>query len=139
MHSEKEKYREYYNAVLQWLVLKEYGIKIEDYLLARKYRKIAIYGMGDMGNCFYMEIRNSEKVKFLYSIDQGFPKLYFDIPCYKLNELKGKEIPDLIVVMLPDIYSEIKNGIGKIMQCEVISITELVYEAMYWKDLCTIN
>lgn len=136
IRDEEEKYREYFNAVLQWLVLKEHGIKIDDFLAASDYKNIAIYGMGDMGNCFYMEIRNSKKVKFLYSIDQGFPKLYFDIPCYKLDELSNRQVPDLVVVMLPNVFESIKKDVESVLRCDVISITELVYEAMYWKDLC---
>lgn len=136
LYAELEKYREYYNAVLQWLFLKEYNIKIDDFLFANNYRNIAIYGMGDMGNCLYMEIRNSEKVKFLYSIDQGFPKLYFDIPCYKLDELSDKEIPDVVIVMLPNIYDQVKKSINKVLQCDTISITELVYESMYGRKIC---
>lgn len=136
LHKELEKYREYYNTVLQWLFLKEHDLKIDDFLASHHYKKIAIYGMGDMGNCFYMEIRNSKKVEFLYSIDQGFPKLYFDIPCYKLNELDGKEVPDLIVVMLPNKFDEIKMEVETVLQCDIVSITELVYKAMYQEELC---
>ena len=136
MSKELEKYREYYNAVLQWLVLKQNNIKIDDFLYSCNYKKIVIYGMGDMGNCFYMEIRNSKKVKFLYAIDQGFPKLYFDIPCYKLSELCDKEVPDLVVIMLPNLYNEIRVDVKKIVKCDTISITELVYRAMYQEDLC---
>ena len=135
-YKELEKYREYYNTTLQWLVLKEHGLSIADFLVAYNYKNVAIYGMGDMGNCFYMEIRDSKEINFLYAIDQGFPKLYFDIPCYRLNELNDKEVPDLVVVMLPHIYEDLKQKLTEILPCDIVPINELVYKTMYWRELC---
>lgn len=130
MDKDAVKYNELYNAALQWLWLKLDGKKISDYLSQHGKKKIVIYGMSDMGNCLYKDLQNSN-VKVLYTIDQGFPKLYYDIECYKLDEVSERDKPDMVIVTIPHIYEKIVDSIRTYFDCEVICITELVYKAMY--------
>ena len=84
---EKEyvKYKECYNAMLQWLLLKQKRKSISEYLYKQGYRKLAIYGMSDIGNCLYGDLIEKQFCDVLYAIDQGVPKLYYDIMCYNLS------------------------------------------------------
>ena len=120
-----------YNVALQWLVAMQHGNKMEQYLINNGYRKIAVYGMNEIGNCVARELYKSKAVSFLYAIDQGEPKLYLDIDCYSLESAKKKEKPDLIIVALPYDYEKIKDEIEAEMGCLTKSITEIVFEMDY--------
>ena len=107
------------------------GIKVDEYLSAKGYKKIVIYGMSDIGNCLAGELLQSTQCELLYTIDQGMPKLYYDVKCYRLNEINGLRKPDIIIITLPHIYEKIKADVKRKVDCELVSITELVYDAYY--------
>lgn len=125
------KYREYYNAMLQWTLLYQKNRTLSEYLYNIGYEKIAIYGMSDMGNCLAGDLIGSKYCKCLYAIDQGNAKLFYDIKCYKLTELPKLAKPDLVVVTVPHAYDQIKMEISRMGCFNIISITELVYNAYY--------
>lgn len=119
---------ENYNVTLQWLVAMQHGNKLEDYLIKNGYKKIAVYGMNEIGNCVARELVRSEVVRFLYAIDQGEPKLYIDVKCFRLNDIFDKEKPDIIIVALPFLFEKIHREIENATGCITKSITEIVYE-----------
>ena len=121
-------YYENYNAALQFLVAKQNGRKMEDYLKALGYNSVAVYGMNDLGNCVVRELKDSKTVRLLYALDQGSPKLYFDIDCYKLDEVPPNKKPDIVIVTLPYLYDEIHKDIERTLDRPTISITQLVYD-----------
>lgn len=125
------KWKEYFNVMLQWVFLSQKGVDIGRYLEKNGYYKIAVYGMADIGNCLAGQIIKSGHCKLLYGIDQGFPKLYYDIPCYKLEHIAELEQPDVVIVTLPHIYEEIKEDIEQTVRWETMSVTELIYDAYY--------
>lgn len=129
--TEYVKYREYYNVMLQWTLLYQKGIAVSDYLQKHGYNRVAIYGMSDIGNCFLGDLLSNHKCECIFAIDQGNPKLFYDIECYKLEDLRELEKPDLIVVMVPHVYNAVRNTILDIGNYEIISITELIYDAFY--------
>ncbi len=119
---------ENYNAMLQWMVATQHGYRLDEYLAAKNYCRIAVYGMNEIGNCVVRELIDSDRVSFCYAIDQGTPKLYFDIPCFKLDEIPKEKKVDLIIVALPYWYDSIKSEIEGVTGIKTASITELVYE-----------
>ena len=56
---EVEKYRAYYNMLNQWMVLKQEGKSLEKYFIDNGYKTVAIYGMGEMGNRLYEELKGT--------------------------------------------------------------------------------
>lgn len=130
-YKEYIKFREYYNVMQQWVVMLQNKISISEYLLQNGYKKIAVYGMSDIGNCLAAEITEDNKCDLLYAIDQGEPKLYTDISCIKLDEISRYDKPDLIIVTLPHIFEEIRDKIALLCDCKIKSITEIVYNACY--------
>ena len=119
---------EYYNATLQWLVAYQSGFRLDTYLNSMGIKTIAVYGMNDIGNCIVRELISNDKVSFLYAIDQGAPKLYFDIDCCTLEELADKPVPDMVIVAVPHIFTEVRKDIIGRINTKVISITQLVYD-----------
>ena len=121
-------YYENFNATLQFLVAKQNGNMMDDYLYSLGYEKVAVYGMNDLGNCVVRELKDSKIVRLLYAVDQGSPKLFFDIDCYRLNEVPLDNKPDIVIVTLPYLYDEIYKDIEKALDRPTMSITQLVYD-----------
>jgi len=119
---------ENYNAMLQWVVAMQHNRSLADYLVSNGYKKIAVYGMNDIGNCVVREIINSMELELVYTIDQGNPKLYFDVDCYRLDDIPRNDRPDVIVVALPYLYESIKDEIMAKTCCKTLSVTEIVFE-----------
>lgn len=119
---------ENYNVALQWLVAMQNGCSLEDYLYKEGYKNVVVYGMNDIGNCVVRSLYKSSKINFLYAIDQGDPKLYFDIKCFKLAEIPSQPKADVIIVALPSIYEDIKDDIERVTGCKTLDIAEIVYE-----------
>lgn len=119
---------ENYNAMLQWVVAFQHGNNMASFLERKGYKKIAVYGMNDIGNCLVREIIRSDELELLYTIDQGNPKLYFDVKCFKLDDIMSMKKPDIIIVALPYLYEKIKDEIREKTNCNTVSVTEIVYE-----------
>ncbi len=117
-----------YNAMLQWVVATQQGYNMCDYLVRNGWGKIAVYGMNDIGNCVVRELLKDKRVELMYVIDQGWPKLYFDVDCYKLNELPRDDKPDLVIVSLPGIFDDVVKDIRLELDSTIMSITEVVFE-----------
>ena len=53
------KFKNYYNMLNKWLYLKQNGTSLDTYFKKNDYNSIAIYGMGEMGNRLYDELKQS--------------------------------------------------------------------------------
>jgi hypothetical protein len=122
------KFRELYNLAIQWVVIHQKNIDLADELFNRNYKRIVIYGMSDIGNRLFFELSQNSKIQILYTIDQGEPKQYYDFNCVKLEELYKYDEPDVVIVTVPHMFDEIKNNLSKYFQCDVISMTDFLYE-----------
>ena len=121
---ETEKYRSYF-----YTMVRLYNVKIEgkpvDHLLQQKgFSKIAIYGMGEVGNILYEELKNTD-ITVAYGIDQSGGR-HPDIKVIKMDEIQ--EETDAIVVTIPFAYESVKKDLEKIVSCPVISLEHLLYE-----------
>ena len=97
----KKRYMLYYDVLNQWLKNKNDNYKIVDYFKNNNYKSIAIYGMGEMGNRLFEEIKESD-IKVEYFIDNNTDYLYQeweDIPVIGVNEISEKEAVDVIIVI----------------------------------------
>lgn len=106
---------QYYNLFYNWFKVNQLGLSVTTYLKDLGYNKIAIYGMGKVGEILLNEIENST----------------LEVSCI-LEEslLKGSnekaEKSDLIIVTPLFDYNNIKDSLEKFTNTEVISIEELI-------------
>ncbi len=123
----KDKFRLYYDAMNQWLVLKNAGKGLEDYFANNGYKNIAIYGMGELGNRLYEELTGSDKVEVKYAIDKNSGYLYEgDLSIVSIeNEL---EMVDVIVVTAIFDFESIQETLSKKIQYPIVSLEEVVFE-----------
>lgn len=120
-----DKFKSYYNMLNQWLIIKQEGGSLQDYFEKNNYNRIAIYGMGEMGNRLYDELKNSN-ITLAYAIDKDADSIYADLKVVsKEDELQ--EV-DVIVVTATFAFDEIKEELEKKTNIPIISLEDIVYE-----------
>lgn len=122
---EIEKYRAYYNMLNQWMVLKQEGKSLEKYFIDNGYKTVAIYGMGEMGNRLYEELKGSS-IEVKYAVDQNASSTYSELEVVE-KESKLEEA-DVMVVTAIYAFDAIEEEMGAIVDFPVVSLEDVVYE-----------
>lgn len=122
-----DKFKAYYNMLNQWLLLKQDGKNLKEYFKNNGYNTIAIYGMGEMGNRLYDELKDSE-IQVKYAIDKNADSTYAQIPVKDLED--DLEEVDVIVVTAIFAFEEIEEEILERVNYPypIISLEDVVYE-----------
>lgn len=107
----------------QWLYFSEKGVRIEDILLKKGYKNIAIYGLGTLGNCLYHSLSSSLIIKIVYGIDKRAESFKYNFPVF----LPEEDIPsaDVIIVTLPGDFSNIRDKLDSKATSSIISIEDV--------------
>ena len=119
------KFKNYYNMLNEWLYLKQNGTSLDTYFKKNDYNSIAIYGMGEMGNRLYDELKQSD-IEVKYVIDKNFASVYSELEVLDPEE----EFPevDVVVVTATFAFDEIENSIENKVNCPIVSLEDVVYE-----------
>lgn len=122
----KDKFKGYYNLLNQWLRLKQENKSLEAFFIENQYKTAAIYGMGELGNRLYDELKNSS-VQVKYAIDENTAGAYSEIDVIRPED----DFPevDVIVVTAVFAYSEIEKKLSARTGILVVSLEDVVYEA----------
>lgn len=119
-----QKYRGYFNALVQWIGIKQSNVCLDKYFVKKGYKTIAIYGMGDVGNLLYKELKNTQII-VKYAIDRLPESTYSDLNVFgKDDDLT--EV-DVIVVTVNFDFEEISNELKRKINCPIISVDEVVF------------
>lgn len=116
----------FYNLLDQWRCVEELGVTLEELLLQRGYKKIAIYGLGKIGKHVYQDLKNG-KVDICYGIDKGINGKYQDIEIR--NPLDDLNDVDAIVVTAVLEYKSIKLELERKTSLPIISLEEILFES----------
>ena len=111
----------------QWLLLKQEGKSLEKYFAENGYKTIAIYGMGEMGNRLYDELKNSSVVEIKYAIDKNAAGTYSELEVFDPDD-EMTEV-DAVIVTAIFAFDEIEDELSEKIQCPIISLEDVVYEA----------
>lgn len=119
-----EKFKMYYNLLNQWLSIKQEGQSLSRFFLDNNYKTIAIYGMGELGNRLFLELKDSTIV-VKYAIDQEAGYTYSDMEVLSLdNELENV---DAVIVTPIFAYRDISEKLSDKVNCPIISLEEVIY------------
>lgn len=111
-----------------WVCIKNHKKQIDEYLMQNEYNRIAIYGMSYLGNRLYEELVNSN-VEVVFGVDRDADKIEYDIPIYKLKDIKKyKDEIDVVIVTTVLHYEEIKEQIFDEMEIPIVSMKEIVVD-----------
>lgn len=109
----------------QWLKVKQKGKNLSEYFELAGYKKIAIYGMGYLGETLLKELSDT-KTEVLYGIDQNAASIYAKVDVLSLkDELQSV---DVVVVTVINSFEMISENIKKELDCPVISIVDVVHD-----------
>lgn len=122
-----EKFKGYYNMLNQWLILKQEGKSLVEYFTNNNYKKIAIYGMGEMGNRLYDELKNSD-IEIAYAVDKDVDGIYSELQVIDKEDLDQQVEVDVMVVTATFAFEEISEEISNSVDCPIISLEDVVYE-----------
>lgn len=114
-----------YKTVYQWINVKLDQEKIENYFLDRGFCKVAVYGMGDLGNLFLRELQKSGNVKIIYGIDKNAGAIISEIPIVKPECVDNES--DVVVVTILEEFETIKSSLTLYTNAKIISLEDVVY------------
>lgn len=121
-----EKFRQYYELCNQWIKNLNDGYCIGQYFIDNKYTKIAIYGMGELGNRLVEALENTP-VTVCYGISKNMWDAFAEIDIKGLDEKEFFNDIDCIVVTPVHFYKEIEEELRQKSDCDIISLEDVVY------------
>lgn len=124
-----QKFEELYVITLQWLIIKQMGDSLEDYFLKKGLKRIAVYGVGILGELLINELKNS-RIEVCYAIDKNVQmaignRVYSSVNIFKPTDELA--LVDAVVVTAVHFYDDIKSTLIKKYDCPIISLAEVVY------------
>lgn len=120
-----DKFKSYYNMLNQWLMLRQEGKTLEQYFLDNNYKTIAIYGMGEMGNRLYDELKGTQ-IQVKYGVDKKADSTYAEIEVIEMDE--DMEAVDAVVVTAVFAFEEIESRLQEKVDWPIVSLEDVVYE-----------
>ena len=122
---ETKRYQSYYNMLAKWLEMEEKGKPVDVLLKEAGYKKIAVYGMGNIGKRLCKVLQNTE-IDVEYGIDGQIVNDVEDVPVLSLDDVLPEV--DAIVVTVPFAYVDIKKKIEEKIDYPVISLEHIIFE-----------
>lgn len=122
---ECEKYLDNYQMLNHWLAGKSAGSTLAAYFEKMGYRSIAIYGMGDLANRIFEELKESG-IEILYGIDKDVCNTASGIAeVYAPDET----LPAADAVIVTPFYDleRIRADLEQKVSCPVVSLEEAVW------------
>ncbi|MCM1157854.1 MAG: hypothetical protein NC300_09485 [Bacteroidales bacterium] len=122
------KFKGYYSLLNQWLLLKQEGQSMAQYFADNQYKAIAIYGMGELGNLLYRELKNNGRVDVKYAIDKNADNVYSELKVFDTAD----DLPpvDVVIVTATFAFDEIEAELRKKVACQIISLEDVICEMM---------
>lgn len=98
---------------------------VAGYLSNRGYKKVVIYGMGNVGRRL-LDILHDSDVEVLYGIDAKAENIAERVQVIRMEDIA--EEPDLVIVTPVFSYEEIEMQLREKVSCDIISIEDLLNE-----------
>lgn len=107
----------------KWLTVRERGESISAYLINNGYDKIAIYGLGMLGQHLISDCKEN-KLCISYGIDKKWKTMKFDFPVKGIEDTLPR-VKIIIVTVMYDFLS-IKRELKNRISCEIVSVEEVL-------------
>jgi hypothetical protein len=119
------KMQEFYDVLVRWVQLHNKGTSIADYFISHNYKKIAIYGFKELGECMFYELSKSDSVTVSYVIDRSIKNSAQHIKIVAPDDELGDV--DAIVVTAIHYYGDICDSLTHKIDCPIISIEDVLF------------
>lgn len=122
-----EKFKSYFDILNQWMIYKHEGRNLCEYFEKKGYKKIAIYGVGELGSRLYEELKGTD-IEVAYGIDKRNISWSDDTATKIVEPHMIDEPVDVIVVTPVFDYDAIEEQLMDVVDYPVISLEDVVYE-----------
>lgn len=117
------KFTEYFHLLNLWMKKNNNCIKMAEYLKGQGISRIAVYGIGELGERLYEELEESG-VEIVYAIDSNNNRVYHQIEV-KLPTQNLEDVQIIIVTPIAE-YKSIKEKLNQVTTCKIVSLKEIV-------------
>ncbi len=123
---QQQKMNEFYMILLQWLRVHQEGRTLAEYFRKNGYSTVAVYGMKELGEALVGELEKSD-VDVKYCVDRSADDIYVEVDVYKPDQ----NLPpvDVMVVTAVHYFEDIENDMMNKVDCPIISLEDVVWEA----------
>lgn len=118
-------FSEYFYTLDKWIRLNRKQYTLDDFLIQKNYKNIAIYGLGKMGNQLMEELQGGES-RIVYAIDQNCEGKNFAFPVKRVED--DLESVDIVIVTPSYDFFQIKEKLENKVPCPIVSLYQLVEE-----------
>lgn len=119
------KFTEYFHLLNLWMKKNNNRIKMADYLKKQGISRIAVYGVGELGDRLYEELEESG-IEIAYAIDSNINRVYHQKEVKSPTQGLG-DIQMIIVTPIAE-YESIKEKLNQVTTCQIVSLKEIVQE-----------
>lgn len=120
-----EKFKQYYYMMNEWLRLRQEGKTLEKYFIDNNYKSIAIYGMGEVGNRLYSELKDSS-INIEYAVDKNAGFVDGDLEIRDIDD--DLQNVDAIIVTAAFAFDEITEDLEDKVSFPIISLEDVIYD-----------
>jgi len=121
-----ERLQGYYELLNKWVAVKNRRGTIDEFLISHCWKKVSIYGYGEIGKRLYEELNQSKSIRIVSIIDNSLKKsnLLLDIDIYSLSD----KLPEADITIITPVFAfeSIKNDLKKKGVICCISIEEIL-------------
>lgn len=113
-----------YGILKKWFLLHRQGKTLAGYFESNDYKKIAVYGMTELGQFLVSELRVSP-ICVRYGIDRRAEELHAEVPILTMED----KLPmvDAVVVTAVFYFDQIASELQDRLECPVISLEDVLY------------
>lgn len=120
-----EKNRAMFVLMDRWANIRQNGRCLEEYFLKNEYYRIAVYGLGVMGQRLIKEFDNS-KIEIAYGIDKNEDMAYTNLEVVTMED-ELKQV-DAVVVTVVKEFDAIRERLMEKTECQVIALEDILGE-----------
>lgn len=119
------KFTKYFNLMDRWTWILLTDRSIEEFFYKNSFYKVAIYGLGKIGDRLIENIDKIPEVTVVYAIDKSVAKVSNKFIVYDIED----DFPEADVVIVTPIFSfeEIKDKLASKVNIPIVSIDEIIY------------
>ena len=123
-NNQDDKYWALFVMMNQWVRIKQKGKNLSEYFEKNEYKKIAIYGMGIVGETLLSELKNS-KIEVVYGIDRNAENIVIN-NILTLDDALPEV--DAVVVTAVTSFVEIERTLSQKINSRILSLNDILYE-----------
>lgn len=108
----------------QWMITKQEGKSIVNYLHNENIKTVAIYGMSYVGERLYNELKGSD-IEVKYAIDKNADAIYSELEIITPEDIL--EEVDAVLVTAVFYFDHIEDMLSEKMMCPILSLEDILY------------